>query len=1292
MKKLLLLIPMLLWGLFAFSQVTDIFMTGKATEIRLAGPGQNTADRIATFGQYLIDSKVNVSQYAFVTATGTNTYSANIFPAITTYTGLRVWVTFTNANTGASTLNLNVLGAKSIVDESGNPTVLGSIPANSIKQLAYNGTALQMVGGTGTGGGALTNGQGTIGNGTAADLGGTISSLRTINFGTNGLIVESSAAGGATTSYLSVANQSSIPSVNLFTNNGAFGALTYLSSIVLNSSSSSSLVRLRAYNSGGSAAQQFILTDAGIQMDVSGGNDTRGDLYFRNSSNLLGRLSDVATGNAIISGGIAGDPAYGKIGLTTHVSGILPIANGGTATATPALVAGTNVTITGTWPNQTINSTASGGGSNPFDDGTALVKGSVDATKLLRIEVDGFTTGVTRVLTPPNFDGVIATTNNAQTFTGVQTFSSIPIFSAGLGSATATTQPPLTGNTTLSTTAYTDLAILAAGMAAFSTTVPGYVNLSGAAGSIVYGDNTWLAVGASRKMLISNGTRPVYSTETWAVPGTSGNVLTSDGTNWTSTAPASGVSLASQAEVNAGADNTKAVSPLTLLTKLSLNRTVTSAAAIVQSDNQRLIYFNSATPFNFTIDQLTIDTYVNFINVGAGTVTFVNGSGVTYVGASTLVSGGSGVILYRSVTVPVISSGSQSLLLSSIVAATATNTINNATFTQEWQWNTIAGASGLKLTSTSTAAASNAQKILEVLLTGANSTSAQTTYGAYISNAHTGTTSQNVALLLEATGAATANWGFQIQGNDNAALIQQMRNSSSGATASTVLRWGNNTSAFAGQIEINSSGNSAAGGGANSLNILTTSAGGGPLTLGTNSAVRYTISLNGNNTWTQAAQSVTNTLAQFTQAAHTGGVPTVLGVTGGALTAGTAGTEITDVSFNLARIIQHASNTLVALDRSVFIGARTIAFATSGGVVTDAVTLEVSGDPIVGTNVSSFTRVWTARLLGKVAIGTSMYIGSPTGVVAPTALLHLAAGTATASTAPLKFTSGTSLTSAEAGAAEFTTDDLFFTITTGAARKRLLMADPVGGLTSGRVPYVTTNGRVTDATGFTYDGNNVFDLGGATGINITGNNMAIGGANTTGVSNLTLYDGTLAGTVAGFSFNSIAGDPRAVNSNGVAYSIGGSIKDYFTDVNNGTTVETDLYTFTTIASTLSTDGDKLYIKYIGTFNDVTATTQLKIYFGGTAIGDTGALTISATGGWEANATIIRTSSTTVRTSVNISTPGASTALYTKETDVTGLTLSNTNIVKITGTAAGASGGSNDITSKFGSIFFVPAAP
>jgi hypothetical protein len=67
--------------------------------------------------------------------------------------------------------------------------------------------------------------------------------------------------------------------------------------------------------------------------------------------------------------GALGTPSSGTLTnatglpLTTGVTGLLPIANGGTGTATPALVAGTNVTITGSWPNQTINSTASGSGT-----------------------------------------------------------------------------------------------------------------------------------------------------------------------------------------------------------------------------------------------------------------------------------------------------------------------------------------------------------------------------------------------------------------------------------------------------------------------------------------------------------------------------------------------------------------------------------------------------------------------------------------------------------------------------------------------------------------------------------------------------------------------------------------------------------------------------------------------------------------------------------------------------------------------------------------------------------------
>lgn len=58
------------------------------------------------------------------------------------------------------------------------------------------------------------------------------------------------------------------------------------------------------------------------------------------------------------------------IDAVTHFSALtlgaaLPVTSGGTGTATPALVAGANVTVTGAWPNQTINATGSGDVTGP---------------------------------------------------------------------------------------------------------------------------------------------------------------------------------------------------------------------------------------------------------------------------------------------------------------------------------------------------------------------------------------------------------------------------------------------------------------------------------------------------------------------------------------------------------------------------------------------------------------------------------------------------------------------------------------------------------------------------------------------------------------------------------------------------------------------------------------------------------------------------------------------------------------------------------------------------------------
>ena len=58
---------------------------------------------------------------------------------------------------------------------------------------------------------------------------------------------------------------------------------------------------------------------------------TAGDMLYASASNTLAKLSSAASGNVLLSGTA---PSWGKVPLTTHVTGTLPIANGGTVQTT----------------------------------------------------------------------------------------------------------------------------------------------------------------------------------------------------------------------------------------------------------------------------------------------------------------------------------------------------------------------------------------------------------------------------------------------------------------------------------------------------------------------------------------------------------------------------------------------------------------------------------------------------------------------------------------------------------------------------------------------------------------------------------------------------------------------------------------------------------------------------------------------------------------------------------------------------------------------------------------------
>lgn len=203
-----------------------------------------------------------------------------------------------------------------------------------------------------------------------------------------------------------------------------------------------------------------------------------------------------------------------------------------------------------------------------------------------------------------------------------------------------------------------------------------------------------------------------------------------------------------------------------------------------------------------------------------------------------------------------------------------------------------------------------------------------------------------------------------------------------------------------------------------------------------------------------------------------------------------AGTAFTTASNNMVFGYQ-AGILLSSGGNNILIGASVAGTLTTGG-----------SNIIIGksSGVSSAT-VSNELNIGNAIYGTGMYGTASIGIgITPTnitARLHLPAGTATASTAPLKITSGgTLLTSAEDGAIETASDKIYFTIPTGTARKEFTLNDIA--LTSGRVPYATTNGRLTDSSALTYSGtgltiNGTFfsgDGGGFTGIYI-GNDGSI---------------------------------------------------------------------------------------------------------------------------------------------------------------------------------------------------------
>jgi len=240
----------------------------------------------------------------------------------------------------------------------------------SLYNLVGNGVGVIPVASGGTGLSTIpTNGQLLIGNGTGYTLNtlgvnagisvtnglGTITVANTgvlSNIAGTGISV-SSATGNVTVANTGVLSNIAGTGISVSSSTGNVTvANTGVLSIVAGSgiSASSSTGNVTVTNTGvlsfsGSTtgltpatATTGAVTLAGTLIAVNGGTGFNsyavGDLLYASTTTTLAKLSDVATGNALISGGVNTAPAWGKIGLTTHVSGTLAVGNGGTGAVT----------------------------------------------------------------------------------------------------------------------------------------------------------------------------------------------------------------------------------------------------------------------------------------------------------------------------------------------------------------------------------------------------------------------------------------------------------------------------------------------------------------------------------------------------------------------------------------------------------------------------------------------------------------------------------------------------------------------------------------------------------------------------------------------------------------------------------------------------------------------------------------------------------------------------------------------------------------------------------------------
>ena len=327
----------------------QVIVTNGAGTITLSLPQNINTGASPTFASINL---TNVTNQLVLGTTNTVTISSTAPAASRTYiipdTGANSSFVMTDGNqtingtkTFAGTVNMSALtaslplqldGSKNIISANINLTsqVTGVLP---ILNGGTNGIATPIAGGVAIGTGTAysftavgASGQVLTSNGTSSPTWSSISSLGVASFsaGTTGLTPNTPTTGDI------------VLAGTLVAANGGTGQSTYTIGDLLYANTSSTLAKLSDISAGSylrSGGTSIAPLWSTLRLPNAA---TTGDILYATSSNNIGNLPDVGIGSVLLSGGVGTVPSWGKANLTSVVTGVLPIANGGTnSTATP---------------------------------------------------------------------------------------------------------------------------------------------------------------------------------------------------------------------------------------------------------------------------------------------------------------------------------------------------------------------------------------------------------------------------------------------------------------------------------------------------------------------------------------------------------------------------------------------------------------------------------------------------------------------------------------------------------------------------------------------------------------------------------------------------------------------------------------------------------------------------------------------------------------------------------------------------------------------------------------------